>query len=132
VIPDRVAAAVIQLDGRFLLCCRPPGKRYAGLWEFPGGKLAPGESLHHGIERELAEELGVRTQRVEDVELSVPDPGSGFIIDFARVSIFGTPEAREHADLAWVLAEKLLDHPLAPSDHEFVVYLLGRHENAPA
>src|SRR5207253_9676517 len=55
-----VAAAVIQRpDGRFLLAQRPPGKVYAGYWEFPGGKLEPGEPPAQALARELHEELGI-------------------------------------------------------------------------
>ena len=50
---------LIRPDGRFLLTSRPPGKVYAGYWEFPGGKLEPGESVEQALARELHEELGV-------------------------------------------------------------------------
>jgi len=59
-----VAAAVIMRpDGRVLLAQRPAGKAYAGYWEFPGGKLEPGEAPRHALDRELAEELGLRVRR---------------------------------------------------------------------
>src|SRR5947199_6567145 len=62
-----VAAAVIQRpDGRFLLAQRPPGKVYAGYWEFPGGKVEPGELAERALARELHEELGI------DVRSSYP------------------------------------------------------------
>ena len=60
----RVAAAVILgPDGRVLLAQRPVGKAFAGYWEFPGGKLEPGESPRHALVRELAEELGIAVRR---------------------------------------------------------------------
>ena len=60
----RVAAAVIlRADGAVLIAQRPAGKPYAGYWEFPGGKLEPGESPRHALDRELAEELGLRVKR---------------------------------------------------------------------
>src|SRR3954468_10434593 len=56
-----VAAAVLQrADGSFLLAQRPPGKVYAGYWEFPGGKVEPGERVDEALARELHEELGIR------------------------------------------------------------------------
>ena len=62
--PVRVAAAVIlRADGRVLLAQRPEGKAYAGYWEFPGGKLEAGETPRHALDRELAEELGLRVRR---------------------------------------------------------------------
>ncbi len=54
-----VAAALVDLDGRVLVSQRPPGKSLAGLWEFPGGKLEPGERPEQALIRELAEELGI-------------------------------------------------------------------------
>ena len=59
-----VAAAVIeQPDGTFLLAQRPPGKVYAGYWEFPGGKVEPGEAAEQALARELHEELGIHVER---------------------------------------------------------------------
>ncbi len=56
---DVVAAVIYQPDGSYLLAQRPPGKAYAGYWEFPGGKVEPGESLDAAIKREIREELGI-------------------------------------------------------------------------
>src|SRR4051794_25032594 len=85
--PVRVVAAVIahgERGGRLLLCRRPAGKRHAGLWEFPGGKMLPGESPLAAIRRELAEELGVEVTAVSEMVLSRPDPGSAFVVEFYR------------------------------------------------
>jgi len=58
-----VAAAVIERpDGTFLLACRPEGKPYPGYWEFPGGKIEPGEDPRTALGRELEEELGIRVR----------------------------------------------------------------------
>ena len=57
------AAALVDVDGRVLICQRPPGKPLAGLWEFPGGKVEPGETPETCLIRELEEELGVRVTR---------------------------------------------------------------------
>ena len=59
-----VLAAVVQRDDRYLICQRPPHKRHGGLWEFPGGKLEPGETHDHAARRELAEELDVDVRTV--------------------------------------------------------------------
>ena len=64
--PLHVMAGVLRRDdGRLLIAERPPGKHLAGLWEFPGGKLDPGESPFDGLRRELAEELGIRVDAAE-------------------------------------------------------------------
>jgi mutator protein MutT len=115
----RVLAAVIRRDDRWLLCRRPAHKRHGGLWEFPGGKLEPGESLLDAARRELAEELGVRAMRVGDVRFARRDPGSVFVIEFVDVEIDGEPAALEHDEVRWVDAAELAALDLAPSDRAF-------------
>ncbi len=122
----RVLAAVIERDGRFLVCQRPVHKRYGGLWEFPGGKVEEGETDFDAASRELAEELGVRVVEVGEVEFSVRDPGTDFMIEFLRVQIEGEPEYLEHAVHAWVTREELRALPLAPSDGRYAAYLSRR------
>jgi mutator protein MutT len=126
--PDktRVLAAVVERDGCLLLARRPPGKRHAGLWEFPGGKFLPGETSLEAARRELAEELGVEAAGIGGLLWVAPDPGSPFVIEFYGVQIHGEPTALEHDALAWVKPEELLHYPLAPSDRAFVESLLER------
>lgn len=126
----RVIAAVIEREGRLLLCRRPAGKRHAGLWEFPGGKFLPGESTLAAARRELDEELGVEATAAGDLLLAVPDPGSAFVVEFYRVEIAGEPVALEHAALAWAGPEELAGYPLAPSDRTFVERLLDSSPGA--
>ena len=121
----RVVAAVIRRDGRLLVCQRPAHKRHGGLWEFPGGKLEAGESAFDGARRELAEELDVTVQTVGDVEFSIHDPGSPFVIEFHPVEIAGNPRCIEHTAHAWVTPQELLTLPLAPSDRQFALHLDG-------
>lgn len=121
----RVLAAVITRDGRCLLCRRPAHKRHGGLWEFPGGKLEPGETVVHAAQRELLEELGLEVLSVGDVACSVRDPGSSFLIEFVPVEVRGEPEALEHEALAWVELVETLSLPLAPSDRRFVEWRLA-------
>lgn len=121
----RVVASVISLEGKLLLCQRPSHKRHGGLWEFPGGKVEPGESNFSAVARELEEELAVRVLAVGAVELSVHDPGSHFVIEFLPVVIEGEPQALEHSSLAWVHEDDLLGLPLAPSDRQYAKWRIG-------
>src|SRR3954467_86748 len=109
--PDReillvVACALIDIDRRVLIAQRPPGKQLAGLWEFPGGKLEPGETPEQALIRELKEELGVTiteaclapfvfaSHAYDSFHLLMPlylcRRWEGFVL------------AHEHEDLAWV------------------------------
>ena len=119
----RVVAAVVQQQGRYLVCQRPLKKRHGGLWEFPGGKIEADETLQQAIERELAEELGVAVAEVGQVRFERRDPGSDFLILFVEAVITGAPQALEHLALTWGTAQELAALPLAPSDREFVLTL---------
>src|SRR5436305_14485975 len=121
----RVVAAVIEREGRFLLGRRPAGKRHAGLWELPGGKLLPGESALAAARRELAEELGVAVVAVGGRLFAAADPGSPFVVEFHRVAIAGEPRALEHDELAWAAPAEPAGYDLAPSDRAFAAWLLG-------
>ncbi len=116
----RVLAAVIERDGKFLVCKRPAHKRHGGLWEFPGGKLEEGETLENAAQRELREELGVEVERVGNLLAAIRDPGSVFSIEFVSVSIAGEPEPIEHDEVRWVTVNDLGLLPLAPSDGRFL------------
>lgn len=116
----RVIAAVIRRDARYLVCQRPSNKRHGGLWEFPGGKLEPGESLLQAAIRELSEELDVRVTGLGEVLFTALDPGSEFAIEFVPTSIEGDPKCIEHTDLQWLALDDVMQMPLAPSDRRFV------------
>lgn len=118
-----VVAAVVQRQGAYLVCQRPLHKRHGGLWEFPGGKLEPGETMLEAAHRELAEELGLSVTGIGTVRLKVQDPGSEFSINFVDVEATGTPVPVEHTNVEWLSVTKLLELPLAPSDRQFVEHL---------
>lgn len=112
----RVLAALIARDGRWLLGLRPYDKRHAGCWEFPGGKVEPGESDAEAMARELREELDLTLVSLGAERFVQRDGDSPFEITFVEVDVAGTPRALEHVALAWVSAEEFAHHPLAPSD----------------
>jgi 8-oxo-dGTP diphosphatase len=116
----RVLAAVIQDGGRYLVCRRPLHKRHGGLWEFPGGKLEPGESDLDAARRELFEELDVKVTTMGRELFAVHDPNSPFLIVFVEVEIESIPVCREHMELRWCSPPELDILSLAPSDRQFV------------
>jgi mutator protein MutT len=122
----RVLAAVIMDQDKYLVCQRPLDKRHGGLWEFPGGKMEAGESLFEAANRELSEELNVSALSVGEPIYSVHDEGSPFVIDFVPSEIVGVPTCLEHADVRWASLEDIQHLDLAPSDRQFVRFLLDR------
>lgn len=120
---NSVIAAVIERNGRYLLCQRPTSKDQGALWEFPGGKVEAGETLFDAAKRELHEELGLKVTAVGEVRLEIADPDSGYIVNFVDVEVHGDPRLLEHMALNWITTEALLDLPLAPSDRKFAEHL---------
>ncbi len=114
-----VAAAVIERpDGSFLLAQRPPGKVYAGWWEFPGGKVEPGEPVERALERELREELGIEVltaypwiTRVHVYEHATVR------LNFFRVTRWrGEPQARESQCFLWQRIDAPIAEPMLPAN----------------
>jgi 8-oxo-dGTP diphosphatase len=114
------AVALIDLDGRVLLAQRPAGKRMAGLWEFPGGKIETGETPEAALIRELGEELGIDTAESCLAPLTF---ASHSYDDFHLLMLVyvcrkwsGTPRPLEGGELAWVRASRLRDYDMPPAD----------------
>jgi len=121
------ACALIDVDGRVLLAQRPPGKSLAGLWEFPGGKVDPGESPEASLIRELNEELGIFVQESCLAPLSF---ASHRYADFHLLMPLyvcrrweGIVRAREAQQLAWVRPGRLRDYPMPPADAPLIAHL---------
>jgi len=125
--PIRVLAAVIEINGVWLLGKRPQDKRHGGLWEFPGGKLEPGETASEAAHRELDEEMALIVTSVGDCLFTAQDPGSSYIIEFIEVSVTGDPQDLEHEAIGWFSLDEMVTLGLAPSDRRFFEFLRERH-----
>ena len=114
------AVALIDADGRVLLAKRPEGKAMAGLWEFPGGKVEPGETPETALIRELHEELGIDTWASCLAPLSFASHGYDdfhlLMPVYACRRWQGIVRPQEGQTLAWVRAGDLRDYPMPPAD----------------
>jgi 8-oxo-dGTP diphosphatase len=114
------AVALIDRDGRVLLTQRPDGKSMAGLWEFPGGKVEPGETPEAALIRELHEELGIETWTSCLAPLTFAShsyPDFHLLMPlFACRKWQGQPQSNEGQALKWVRAAELRDYPMPPAD----------------
>lgn len=121
-----VAAAVTDPAGRVLIAQRPPGKHLSGGWEFPGGKLEPGESRHAGLARELREELGITVTGPLRPLIRVChayDHGT-VLIDVWVVRMFsGEPRGLDGQALRWCTQDELESVELLPADGPIVAAL---------
>jgi 8-oxo-dGTP diphosphatase len=122
------ACALIDADGRVLLAERPAGKSMAGLWEFPGGKVEPGERPEETLIRELHEELGIV---VREPCLAPLTFASHAYDDFHLLMPLyvcrrweGTVAANEGQRLAWVRPNRLRDYKMPPADEPLVSHLV--------
>ncbi|MDV7144102.1 8-oxo-dGTP diphosphatase MutT [Tropicimonas sp. TH_r6] len=121
------AVALVDVDGRVLLAQRPDGKSMAGLWEFPGGKVEPGETPEAALIRELQEELGIDTwasclapltfasHSYESFHLLMPL--------FICRKWNGTPVSCEGQALKWVRGEALRDYPMPEADIPLIPHI---------
>ena len=102
-VVEVAVGVMIQADGRFLLTSRPPGKVYAGYWEFPGGKLEPGESVEQALRRELREEIGISIGAVHAWKAEMVDyPHALVRLHFCKVFEWtGELQMHEAQAFAW-------------------------------
>ncbi|TPK94161.1 (deoxy)nucleoside triphosphate pyrophosphohydrolase [Mesorhizobium sp. B2-4-12] len=122
------ACALVDADGRVLLAQRPQGKQLAGLWEFPGGKVEPGETPEQCIIRELHEEIGIETEipclapltfashSYDDFHLLMPL--------FVCRRFRGIAQPREGQALKWVRPKQMRDYPMPPADAPLIPFLI--------
>lgn len=122
-----VAGALIDIDGRLLLARRPEGKSMAGMWEFPGGKIEPGETPEAALVRELKEEINV------DVSQSCLAPFTFASYEYTDFHLLmplyvchkwkNLPEPKENQQLAWVTADELDNYLVMEADKPFIPLL---------
>ncbi len=123
-----VAAALVDTDNRVLLAQRPEGRRMAGLWEFPGGKVKPGETPETALIRELREELGIDVQApcLAPLTFASHDYGDFHLLMPLYVcrKWRGLVQPLEGQKLAWVEKRRLREFPMPPADTPLVAHLL--------
>ncbi|MBV6657830.1 MAG: 8-oxo-dGTP diphosphatase MutT [Devosiaceae bacterium] len=122
------AAALVDADNRVLIAKRPEGKAMAGLWEFPGGKVEPGERPEACLIRELREELGVETQTACLAPLTFASHGYDDFHLLMPLYVIrkwqGSPEAKEGQELAWVRPNRLRQYPMPEADEPLIAPLI--------
>lgn len=122
------ACALVDADGRVLLTQRPEGKQLAGLWEFPGGKVEPGETPEECLVRELQEEIGISTKvpclapltfashSYDDFHLLMP------LYVCRRYE--GIARGLEGQALKWVRPKDMRNYPMPPADEPLIPFLI--------
>ncbi|OAI25268.1 NTP pyrophosphohydrolase [Methylosinus sp. R-45379] len=122
-----VAAALVDPQGRVLIAQRPQGKQLAGLWEFPGGKLDPGERPEQALVRELAEELGIEVETADLAPLTFASHAYEAFHLLMPLYLCrrwrGAPHAREGQTLAWMRPGELDAAQMPPADAPLIAPL---------
>ena len=123
----QVTAAIIQQEGKYLICQRAHDDELPLLWEFPGGKLEPGETLEECIVRECQEELGVDIRVCGQFgRTSYPHKQWELVFTFFQAEIVaGTLTLAVHEQIRWVSAAELKGYVFCPADVEIVEQLAG-------
>ena len=123
-----VAAALYDAHGRVLIAERPPGKHLSGRWEFPGGKIEPGESESEALSRELREELGIEVAAAHpELTLRHDYPEKRVQVSLWIVDRYaGEPRGLDGQALKWVAPARLPDEDVLEADKPFIEALLRR------
>lgn len=131
----RVVAGVLHdARGQVLIAQRPPGKHMSGYWEFPGGKIAPGESAEAALARELTEELGVLLRHCRPLLQLRHDYADRTVeLDVLVVDAYeGAPRSVEGQALKWVRVQELGGEALLPADRPIIEALAAKTDAAAA
>ena len=120
--PVKVVAAVIEKDGRVLIAKRQQGDMLAGKWEFPGGKIDPGETAEEALKRELREELNIETEVADFICSSLYDYEhlSVELLAYRVKHISGDITPHVHDEVRWVLPDDLCSYDFPAANIEIV------------
>lgn len=122
------ACALVDADGRVLLAQRPAHKQLGGLWEFPGGKVEPGETAEETVVRELHEELGIETKTACLAPLTFASHSyetfNLLMPLFVCRRFWGIPQPLEAQQLKWVRPNRMRDYPMPPADEPLIPFLI--------
>lgn len=122
-----VVAALIEENGRFLICRRPVAKTRALEWEFVGGKVEPNETKEQALVRECREELGVTVAvggEYAALEHVYPDITIHLTLFRARIAE-GTPKLLEHCDMKWITPDEIPQYRFCPADREILEKIIS-------
>lgn len=123
-----VVGAVIRQGDRYLVGQRPPGKAQAGLWEFVGGKIEPGETPREALARECREELALELRNVREsgsVTHEYPEKTVHLTLFACEPAAGSVPRACEHQAIRWVTRAEMADLPFCAADRELIARLFG-------
>jgi 8-oxo-dGTP diphosphatase len=122
-----VVAALVREGGRVLMSRRRPDQAMPNLWEFPGGKVEPGEAPTAALAREVREELGcdIEVGRIHEVVFHAYAEFDLYMLVYEAVVVAGAPRALEVAEVEWVQASRLPSLDLLPADYPLARRLAG-------
>lgn len=123
-----VVVGIVVQEERFLAARRPPGVRFSGMWEFPGGKVEPAETLEQALVREFREEIAIRPTRYklwQELRKAYSDTLHVWLYFFLITGFQGTPQPCEGQTLAWLTPSEALTKNFLPADVG-IVHKLGR------
>jgi 8-oxo-dGTP diphosphatase len=124
---DVVAGVIRRDDGQLLITQRMAGDTLGGYWEFPGGKVDPGEDLKVALQRELREEIGVESEigaEIHQIVHAYPDRDVRLYFYDVRI-VSGEPQKLEVADLRWVTTDELMNYQFPEADRPLLNQLRG-------
>lgn len=126
----QVTAAIIRKENKILIARRRAGDKLGGMWEFPGGKIEPGETPEQCLKRELLEEFDIVTEVGEFVASSIYDYGDFTIelLGYEAAYVSGQFRLNDHDEIRWAAPEELLGCGLAPADIPIAKRLIEAHQ----